>query len=135
MAAWWFLLLIAARRASCPLSCGRGKIQIHIIKAEGTQDFIEPILRSGYSLLPQKQISIDGYIPSECRLNNDLPIVFEESGLRFESYRLTSDDCYQKMEVETFSSFNTPGAREQTDCFAGNDASLYAADQPGPGTF
>ncbi len=85
----------------------------NIIKAEGTEGFIEPILISGYALQPQKEISIDGYVPAECRFDQDPPLIFEEGGLKFEQYRLTSDDCYQTMEVETFASLLPLEAREK----------------------
>lgn len=85
----------------------------NLINVVGSQDFIMPILGSSISLQPPKLLSIDGIVPYGCRLNEAPPAVFETGGLKFDVYRLTSDDCYQIMEVETFASLLPRAARDK----------------------
>jgi hypothetical protein len=61
---------------------------------------------------PKPVIYVD-QLPPQCRLNTDPPLVTTFSGLQFEEYRLTSDDCYRRTDVEAFAALLPVQASER----------------------
>ncbi len=85
------------------------------IQATGTEEYLRPILLSATALLPPTQFNPNSSVSKPCRLNEDPPQVYEEGGLRFEQYRLTSAACHKTMDVESFASLLPPEAQMKTD--------------------
>lgn len=60
-----------------------------------------------------KQVMYMDQLPAECLLNADPALVTTSNGLQFEQFRLTSDDCYRRSNVEAFAALLPAQASER----------------------
>ena len=84
-------------------------LEIHVFSdyTRAVENSIKSTLR-----IPKQVIYMD-QLPAECRLNADPPLVTTTNGLQFEEYRLTSDDCLRRTDVETFAALLPAQASER----------------------
>ncbi len=97
-----------------------------ILEMRGFTDYLKAVENSikATTRLPKSVMYMDE-LPPECRLNSDPPIVTSANGLQFEEYRLTSDDCYRRMDVEAFAALIPLQASDHINQLRNQSDDLY----------